>query len=211
VSQGELQLTPESEAIDTMTVTVPKGASSGQRYGVLWAEVSARPTKPGGVTLVNRVGIRMYLSVGPGGPPSSNFAIGSLSARRSASGASFVVSTVHNSGHSTLDLIGDLTLSHGPDGLRAGPVAAAVGAALPPGGSEPVTVRLTSGLPRGPWRIDLSLSSGSLQRSAEATITFPLTKGSRTPGLPAWVVVVLLMLLLTVFAFVALRWRSLRS
>ena len=194
-----------------MTVTIPKGASSGQRYGVLWAEVSARPTKPGSVTLVNRVGIRMYLSVGPGGSPSSNFAIGSLSARRSASGASFVVSTVRNDGHSTLDLSGDLTLSHGPDGLRAGPVAATVGAALPPGASEPVAVGLTSGLPRGPWRVDLSLFSGSLRRSADATITFPLTKRSREPGLPTWVLVVLLMLLLTVFGFVALRWRSLRS
>jgi hypothetical protein len=218
LSHAELRLTPGSEALDTITVTVPKGASSGPQYGVLWAQVSARPTVAGGVTLVNRVGVRMYLSVGPGGAPASNFAIGSLSARRSATGESVVVSTVHNSGHSTLDLRGDLTLSHGPDGLRAGPMAATLGAVLAPGLSEPVTLGLTSGLPRGPWRVDLSLSSGSLQRSANATITFPLNRGpgkaTSTSGFPTTVVVIailLLLLLLAGLAPTAFRRRSHRS
>ena len=58
------------------------------------------------------------------GAPTSNFAIGPLRARRSATGEALVVSTVRNSGHSTLDLSGDLSLSHGPDGLRAGPITA---------------------------------------------------------------------------------------
>jgi hypothetical protein len=173
LSHTELHLAPGGEAPDTITVAVPKDAPAGPQYGVLWAQVSARPTVASGLTLVNRVGVRMYLSVGSGGAPASNFTIGSLRPEHSATGESLVVSTVRNSGHATLDLSGDLTLSHGPDGLRAGPIAAGLGAVLAPGVSEPIRVGLTSGLPRGPWRVILSLSSGSLQRSAHATITFP--------------------------------------
>ena len=218
LSHAELRLAPGGEALDTITVTVPTNAPSGPEYGVLWAQVAARPTGGGGLTLVNRVGVRMYLSIGPGGAPTSNFAIGPLRARRSATGEALVVSTVRNSGHSTLDLSGDLSLSHGPDGLRAGPITAALGAVLAPGVSEPVTVGLTSGLPPGPWRIDLSLSSGSLHRSAGATITFPadigVVKASTTSDFPWWVVLMaslLLLVLLASLALMALRRRSHRS
>jgi hypothetical protein len=218
VSHAELRVTPGSEVFDTITIRVPKGASAGPRYGVLWAEVSARPTAAGGVTLVNRVGVRMYLSVGPGGAPAPHFAIGSLSARRSETGGSLVASTVRNNGQTTLDLSGDLTLSHGPDGLRAGPIRATLGAVLAPGVSEPVTVGLTSGLPRGPWRVDLSLSSGSLQRSAIATLTFSPNHGAVraavTSGFPTSVVVIsilLFLLLVAALGLLAFRRRSLRS
>jgi len=220
LSHAELHLAPGDEALDTFTVTVPEDAPSGPQYGVLWAQVSARPTVAGGggVTLVNRVGVRMYLSVGPGGAPASNFTIGSLRAEHTATGESLVVSTVHNSGHATLDLSGDLTLSRGPDGLRAGPIAATLGAVLAPGVSEPVTVGLTSGLPRGPWRADLSLSSGSLQRSANATITFPLNVGavnvSTTSGFPMSIVLIAALFFLILIAALALmtfRHRSRRS
>src|SRR6202034_683296 len=133
-----LRLAPGSEAVDAITVTVPKDAPSGPQDGVLWAQVSAPSPGAGRVTLVSRVGVRMYLSVGAGGAPTSNFAVGSLRAGRSGAGEPLVVSTVHNSGHDTLDLSGDLTLSHGPDGLRAGPLPATLGTLLAPGGSEPV-------------------------------------------------------------------------
>jgi hypothetical protein len=218
LSDAELHLAPGSEALDTITVTVPEDAPSGPQYGVLWAQVSERPAVAGGVTLVNRVGVRMYLSVGPGGAPTSNFTIGSLRAEHSATGECLVVSTVHNSGHATLDLSGDLTLSRGPDGLRAGPIAAALGAVLAPGVSEPVTVGLTSGLPRGPWQADLSLSSGSLQRSADATITFPIDVGavnvSTTSRFPMPIVLIAALLFLILIAALALmtfRHRSRRS
>jgi hypothetical protein len=208
LSHTELRLAPGGEALDTITVAVPENASSGPQYGVLWAQVSARPTVAGGLTLVNRVGVRMYLSVGTGGAPTSNFTIGYLRAEHSATGESLVVSTVHNSGHGTLDLSGDLWLSHGPDGLRAGPIAASLGAVLAPGVSEPVTVGLTSGLPRGPWRVVLSLSSGSLERSANATITFPSNVGavtaSTTSGFPLPIVLMAALFLLVLLAALAL-------
>ena len=115
----------------------------------------------------------MYLSVGPGGAPPSNFAIGPLTAERSAAGEPIVVATVRNTGKRTLDIRGTLTLSGGPGGLRAGPFPVTLGATLGPSASEPATIRLDGRLPRGPWRAQLRLTSGSLQRTAAATITFP--------------------------------------
>jgi hypothetical protein len=173
VSHDLVRLAPGAEALDTLTISAPAGASSGERYGVLWAQVSATPAAGGGVTLVNRVGVRMYVSIGPGGGPSSSFTVGPLTAERSTSGAQFVVAKVHNTGQSTLDITGNLALSNGPDGLRAGPFAATMGTVVAAGVSEPVTVQLDSVLPRGPWRADLSLTSGLLQHSAVDLITFP--------------------------------------
>ena len=117
VSQGVLRLQPGTRSFETVTIRVPKDASSGERYGVIWAEVSTSGS--GGVKLANRVGIRMYLSVGPGGAPPSNFVIGSLTARRSASGQPLVVARIHNSGRRTIAISGNLTLSNGPGGVRA--------------------------------------------------------------------------------------------
>ncbi len=173
VSRGVLRLAAGARAFETVTIKVPRTASSGERYAVVWAEVSAVAPAAGGVRLVNRVGVRMYLSVGPGGGPSPNFAIGPPSAERSATGELLVVATVRNSGGHTLGLGGTLTLSEGPGGLRAGPFAVTLGANLVPGASEPMTVRLDRRLPRGPWRALVRLSSGPLERTAVATITFP--------------------------------------
>ena len=50
---------PSQRAADvTVTIRVPKDASLGKRYGVVWAEL---PRSDSGV--VNRVGVRIYLTV----------------------------------------------------------------------------------------------------------------------------------------------------
>ena len=208
VRHNVISLARGSEAFDTLTINVPSSASSGERYAVLWAEVSAPPAAPGGITLVNRVGVRMYLSIGPGGAPPSNFAVGSLTAERSTTGGSVVVANVHNSGQGTLDLSGTLMLTDGPDGLRAGPIAATLGTLLAPGASEPVAVQLGSELPRGPWRADLGITSGTLERSAVATITFPRHNGTvrspRAPGRPTLTLAVVALLVVAVMTALAL-------
>jgi hypothetical protein len=51
-----------------VTITVPSDASPGERYAVLWVQAASAPPTTGGVGETNRVGIRTYLSVGPGGP-----------------------------------------------------------------------------------------------------------------------------------------------
>ncbi len=85
----------------------------------MWAEVSAAAPAGGGVTLVNRVGVRMYLSIGPGGAGHASFVIGSPTPRRSGSGEPLVVANVRNTGKRTLSIGGTLMLSGGPGGLQA--------------------------------------------------------------------------------------------
>jgi len=171
VSQGVLRLQSGTKAFETVTIRVPKDASAGERYAVIWAEVSTSGS--GGVKLANRVGIRMYLSVGSGGAPPSNFVIGSLTAKRSASGQPLVVAKVHNSGKRTIAISGNLTLSNGPGGVRAGPFPVKLVVPLAPGSTRAVTVRLDKQLPRGPWRAQMRLKGRLIQRVAVATITFP--------------------------------------
>jgi hypothetical protein len=173
VNRRVLRLAPGTKASETVTIRVPKDASSGERYAVIWAEVSTPGSVAGGVTLVNRVGIRMYVSIGPGGAPPSNFVIGSLTAKRTALGQPLVVARIHNRGKRTLAISGSLTLSAGPGGVRAGPFPVKLLAPLAPGDSKPVTVRLDKRLPRGPWRAQMRLRSRLIQRVAVATITFP--------------------------------------
>jgi hypothetical protein len=182
VTRHVLSLPPGTRASETVTINVPKLASSGERYAVVWAEVSAATSAARGVELVNRVGVRIYLSVGPGGAPRANFAIGSLSAERSATGVPLVLASVYNTGRRTLDLDGTLTLSNGPGGLRAGPFAVTLGTTLAPGNSERATVALDKRVPRGPWRAQLRLTSGFIERSAVATITFPRAAGITNPS-----------------------------
>jgi hypothetical protein len=175
-----LQLAPHTEAFDTVTTHVPQSASSGNRNAVVWVAMSASPTGGQGITLVSRVGVRMYVAVGPGGAPRSDFSLGPLTTQRSPSGKSLVVAEIHNSGKSTLDLSGNLMLAKGPDGLNAGPFVANLGPILSGGASEQVIVALNADLPRGPWRADLQVKSGRVARSSIATITFPVFNTSKT-------------------------------
>ncbi len=162
---------------------MPKDASPGERYGVILAEFRAAPAQ--GIRGASRVGIRTYLSVGPGGEPASNFTVDSLTAGRDAAGVPVVTASVHNTGGRALDMRGTLTLAHGPGGLSAGPFVVKLGSTLAPGDTEPVSVALDKALPAGPWEARIDLQSGLLQRAATATITFPDTAGTSAPPVQA--------------------------
>ena len=162
----------------TVTIAVPKDASEGERYEVIWASVASAAPNGGGVSEVNRVGVRVYLSVGPGGEPASDFKITSLTALR-RNGTPIVTATVKNTGGRAVDLSGSLVLTDGPGGLRAGPFRAKLGTSLGIGASDAVTVTLDKAIPAGPWKAKLSLESGLTKRSASATLTFPKV-GSKT-------------------------------
>jgi hypothetical protein len=161
----------------TVTIAVPPDAAAGEQYGVVWAETRAAPGA-GGLTQVSRVGIRIYLSVGPGGPPAADFAIESLTAKRSPEGQPMVLATVHNTGGRTLDIGGNLRLLAGPGGVTAGPFPATLDTTLTRGATEPVTITLDRQLPAGPWDARITLHSGLVERDARATITFPETGAS---------------------------------
>ena len=161
-----------------VTIRVPRDAAPGERYGVVWAETRSAPATGDGITQVNRVGIRLYLSVGPGGPPAANFKIDSVTAKRSPDGRPMVLATVHNTGGRALDMNGTLLLRDGPGGLSAGPYPADLGVSLAIGDTESVRIVLDKRLPAGPWHAQVNLRSGLLSRNARATITFPAAEAS---------------------------------
>lgn len=183
VLPGEADLPAGGLATATVTIAVPRDAAPGERYGVVWAEVRSTPTG-GGVTQVSRVGIRLYVLVGAGGPPAADFAIESLTAARSPDGLPLVRAAVQNTGGRALDLSGTLRLVAGPGGLTAGPFPVALGTTLGIGDTEPVSITLNRQLPAGPWEASITLRSGLLDRTARATIVFPAA-GSAPPVLPA--------------------------
>lgn len=180
VQPGTLDLDAGAHANVTVTITLPRDAAPGERYAVLWAEVRSGTAAPGGIEQINRVGIRQYLSVGPGGPPASDFTIDSLTASRSADGTPLVLATVHNTGGRALDMTGELELLDGPGGLHAGPFPASLGSSLAIGDSGQVAIPLDAQVPDGPWHAVITLRSGLLERSAQTTLTFPRA-GSATP------------------------------
>jgi hypothetical protein len=211
VDRAVLRLRPRSSALETLTIEVPKNASSGEHYAVVWAEISAPAPTAGGVTLVNRVGVRMYISIGPGGALPANFAIGALTAERSASGGPLVVAEIRNSGRRTLEVGGYLTLANGPGGLRAGPFPVKLRTALAPNQAELATVRLDDRLPRGPWHAHLVLNSGRIHHEATATIRFPRESSAARPAVAyqhLMLVVSLTLLFLIAAAAVLRSWRG---
>ncbi len=172
-------VTSRRHAIATVTIAVPRNAPPGEQYGVVWAQTRSAAPAGGGITRVSRVGIRLYISIGPGGAPASNFTIDSLTGKRSPDGQPEVVASVHNTGGRALDMSGALELSHGPGRLSAGPFAANLGTTLPIGATEPIVIMLDKQIPDGPWHALVTLRSGLLERSARATVNFPATATPR--------------------------------
>jgi hypothetical protein len=221
-----LTLQPHSAAAVAVTIAVPRDASPGERYAGIWAATASASARHGRTVVeVNRVGIRVYLAVGKGGPPPSNFVISSLTARRQPDGQPAVTAQVRNTGGRALDLSGVLTLAQGPGGLSAGPFPVQLGTTIAPGQSEPVSVIFNRQLPDGPWQALIHLKSGLTGRTGHGTITFPRSADAaalRTALLPPataasrpyviWAAVLALMFL-AALAFVLLRrnWRSSRT
>lgn len=176
VDRPQVVVPPNGRVPLRATISVPPDASRGERYGGIWAEVASSRLLPDGrpgIQTINRVGIRIYLDVGPGGDPPSDFEIVSLTPGRTPDGLPQVRATVRNTGERALDLVGRMWLSGGPSGLGAGPFPAQVGTTLAPGGTAPVAVVLGEKLPDGPWRVKLELSSGRVHRTVTGTLTFP--------------------------------------
>lgn len=167
----------------TARFAVPATATEDEYYGVLLVE---RPGDPGaGVSLAARAGIAVYLSVGPGGEPKSDFSITTLTASRTEQGAPVVTASVTNKGGRALSISGDLRLIDGPGGLSAGPFPAELGTVLGVGQTGPVRVELDKALPAGPWLAQLTLRSGTVERAVEATITFPAGAGDQAAPVQA--------------------------
>lgn len=169
----------------TVTVTIPREADDGERYAAVLAEKPASGSGPGTVSQGARVGIRMYISVGDGEEPATDFEISTLQAGRAEDGRPEVTAAVTNTGGRALDLSGELGLANGPGGLSAGPFPAELGRTLAPGDAERVAVVLDKAITGGPWTATLTLQSGLLERQARAQITFPDAAGTESAPVAA--------------------------
>lgn len=157
---------------------MPPWAPEGERYAVIWAEVSApAASRRKGITLVNRVGIRTYLDVGPGGEPPTDFKIGEIVPQRTGDGQPRIEATVANTGQRAIDLEDGVTMSGGPSSLSAGPFPVERGTTLAPGQQGSVSILLGRDLPDGPWKFSLTLESGRIEHTRTGTLTF-----RRKPG-----------------------------
>ena len=124
-----LTLSPGASTLDMVTIRIPRGATRGEHYGVIWVQQAARARTASGTAIkeVNRVGIRIYLDVGRGGAPPTRFVITSLAGHRSPSGQPVVVARVHDTGGLAVDLSGQVRLSGRPRRYYRRPVPGAAG------------------------------------------------------------------------------------
>ncbi|MCU1374492.1 MAG: hypothetical protein JWO68_1778 [Actinomycetia bacterium] len=175
VDPGHVTVPAHGAATATVTVAVPGDATDGERYGVVWAEL---PASGGSAAVVNRVGVRMYVSVGEGKEPVTDFRIDTLTAARDDAGRPVVRTTITNTGGRAIDLAGELRLDNGPGSLSAGPFDVELGTTLAPGEEAPALVRLAKDLPDGPWDATVTARSGEVVKEARATITFPSGAGT---------------------------------
>lgn len=181
---SRLTVPAQGERLVTVRFAVPAEAKGGERYAAILVE--APPVQQSsGFAVANRVGVRVYLSVGGPQEPASDFVVDSLQAIRRDDGTPAVTARVRNTGERALDMRGELRLSEGPGGLSAGPFPATVGTTLLPGDSAPIDVPLDAAIQGGPWRATITMRSGLLERRAEAQITFPDQAGAQAEPVEA--------------------------
>ncbi|MGW0994820.1 peptidase [Streptomyces sp. NPDC002523] len=179
LDRADLELAAFQTARVRTTIRVPRDAAAGERYGVIWAQTGTGTDRSHNLAMLGRVGVRMYVDVGPGGEPPSDFRIERLYPTRARDGRGEVRARIHNTGGRALDISGALSLSDGPGRLRAGPFSAAkTGTTLAPGDLAEAVVPLDARLPDGPWTAALTLRSGMVEHTERATVTFPTTPGS---------------------------------
>jgi hypothetical protein len=169
VEPSEVTLAPGVRTRARFRIAVPADATAGERYAALVAEA----VSVGDALVVPRVELRVYLSVGGPEEPPTDFLIDELTPGRDEDGTAVVVLGVDNTGGRVVDLVGELELTDGPGGARAGPFTVEAPTTLAPERFGAITVVLGPGLPDGPWRAVATLRSGAVERQAEARIVLP--------------------------------------
>ncbi|MFB6985756.1 peptidase [Streptomyces sp. NPDC056178] len=176
---ARLTLRPHTKARIRATIHVPRRASEGERYGVIWAQHRSAPGRHNNIAMVQRVGTRVYLDIGPGGEQPSDFRITNLIPARDRGGLPQLRAQVRNTGARAVDISGKLMLKNGPDGLAAGPFTSNQGPTLATGESGEITFTLGTSVPKGPWTSEVTLRSGLLEHIAAGHLSFPDTGDGR--------------------------------
>lgn len=183
IQHPALTLNPHTGVMDMVTIRVPRWPTRGEHYGVIWFQQVSRMRLSSGFAIkeVDRVGIRIYLTVGPGGLPPCRFAITSITGHRTARGRPYITARVDDTGGQAVDLNGTARLTGGPGNTSAGPFNAHQVTTLAPGQSWTMTFVPGSKIPNGPWKATITLVSGLTTSTAAATIQF-----SGSPSDTAW-------------------------
>jgi hypothetical protein len=210
LSKSTITLAPHTAATVTATVNVPKDATAGNDNGVIWAEQDAKGA--GNVNLVSRVGIRMYLNIGPGGAPAPGFTAGTPTTSTGTNGTHLVSVPISNTGGRAIDVRGSMSLTNGPGGLQAGLFNPQSMDTLAPGQSHPVTFALSSKLPDGPWQATFTFKSDLITKTEKVTLNLaasPATTAKSHKNFPIVPVAggIGLFLILVIGAFLILRHR----
>ncbi|HEV7887076.1 MAG TPA: DUF1735 domain-containing protein, partial [Acidimicrobiales bacterium] len=182
IEPASLAIPKGGKATAKVTVAVPGDAIPGERYAVALAELPPPPGQ-GLVGLASRVGIRVYLSVGPGNEPPTDFDLKTFEPI-STDGKPGVSIHSCNTGGRAIDLGGSIKLAGGPGGISAGPFDSTQPATVSPGDCQDLKILLDPKLPRGPWNATAALRSGTREKTATATITFP-NPGEKAKPVPA--------------------------
>lgn len=182
VDHPTLTLPARSAADVTVTIAVPADAPEGEQYATVWAQADAGRQTTSGVTVVNRSGIRVYLSVGPGNGPASDFAIEGVTASTGADGVPQIDAVVHNTGGRAIDVKGSIALRDGPGMTSAGPFDLGTATTILPGATHTVSIPLAAGLSAGPWTATVTLRSGLLEREQTVTLSLPVPTQPVAPG-----------------------------
>jgi hypothetical protein len=168
LAESSMVIPAHSTGVNTITVSIPGDAAPGEQYAALWVE--ARSASGNTIETVNRVGIRMYVSVGGSNPPATSFTIDSLTASRKANGSAAVTATISNTGGRAIDAA---ELKRVGASLTAGPYASDEGVTIAPGDSGRLTVVLNDDIDTGPWDAAVTVTSGTLEMQSQAALTFP--------------------------------------
>ncbi|MEV4825763.1 hypothetical protein [Micromonospora sp. NPDC049274] len=183
---ARIELDPGERQPVVVEIAVPRKASEGERYAAIWAQVTSAKKGTGNVTQIHRVGIRVYLDIGPGGEPPTDFRIDGLAAEPGPREFPVVTARVTNTGRRAVDMTGTVTLSKAA--VRAGPFKVTNGVTILPGDTGQVRVEVDQALPAGTWDVRAQLASGTVERTATGTIVLPVAApmAVSTSAGPGW-------------------------
>lgn len=171
ITPAEVVVAPDGSEQAVLRVDVPADAPGGEHYAVAWAQLPSATDQ--GVTVVNRVGVRMYVSVGGSAEPATDFDITDVAAVTAADGSRSLVADVANIGGRAVDVGGELRLAEGPGSTTAGPYQAPSFVTIAAGSDGRLVIPVPTEIPAGPWAATVDLRSGSTARSATLNVTWP--------------------------------------
>lgn len=210
VDHPTLTLPARSAADVTVTIAVPADAPEGEQYATVWAQADAGRQTASGVTIVNRSGIRVYLSVGAGNGPASDFAIEGVTASTGPDGVPQIDAVVHNTGGRAIDVKGSVALRDGPGMTSAGPFDLGTATTILPGETHTVSIPLAAGLSAGPWTTALTLRSGLVEREETTTLTLPVAAAVGPPASEPSPMALILLVVAGVGVLAAAAWGLIR-